>query len=266
MKKNVFFVAMLGMVLAFGMMVVGCDGGGGGGNGGGGNIPSTISYTYSSGDGYEMIITKANPAKSIISMKSIYPMGDYEGSAWSRAVLTDGETAEYTLRGNGVVKSNGAVYMGGSIATFTPASGKPMFTGTLSDVALLIEGEVELNDGTSITITSWDNITTTVVEFADYFGAWNGSVTVFDDDYPFQLVIRDGTWELSIDFLDGYGLEFDSSGVWQIAEIGETTIRVNIFQTVPDYTEIGYAQTDGHGGMKIGMTGGAYPGTVELSR
>jgi hypothetical protein len=248
MKKKLVFPVMLVCLLALGLTFTGCPTDDGGDDPPG--TPSTTSYTYSTSGGYEMIITKTNPLS--VSMKSIYPGGDYR--ALSSAVLSKGETAKFTLRYNGVVISTGEILMGESYATFTPASGKPSFTGTIGDSVLSISDTVTPDDGTSpITLSPMNNITDQVAAFAEYWGVWNGLV----QGYPVRLTIGDRTWEL---YING---RFDSSGVWVQASANS----VRSYRLVPlPQIYVGTTTLKPDGGMTIVLTAGAYPGTYDLSR
>jgi hypothetical protein len=169
------------------------------------------------------------------------------------AVLSKGETAQFTLRYNGVVISTGEVLMGESYATFTPASGKPPFTGTISgDTSLTISDPVTLDDGATISLSPMNNITDQVAAFAEYWGVWNGVV----QGYPVRLTIGDRTWELYVNY------RFDGSGSW----IQESANSVRIYCLSPPRGYIGRTTLKPDGGMTIVLTGGAYPGTYDLSR
>jgi hypothetical protein len=198
-----------------------------------------------------LIITKTNPVS--VSMRSIYPSGDYDYSALSSAVLSKGERAKFTLRYNGVVISTGEVLMGESYATFTPASGTP-FTGIIADTTLTISDPVILDDGTPIPLSSMKNITDQVAAFAEYWGVWTGRV----QGYPVRLTIGDRTWEL---YVNG---RFDGSGSW--IQASANSVRIYCLDPPPRmYIGTTTLKPDGRG-MTIVLTGGAYPGTYELSR
>jgi hypothetical protein len=256
---KLFFTVLIGLLAV--CFFLSCDGGGGVGGGGGGggggdgnNIPSTASYTYAY-KGYVMTITsEANQKALSVSMKSIYPGGDYMTSG--RAVLAGGETAKYTLTYDGVVKSSGKVLMGtDGNATFTPASGKPGFTGKLiSETELNIPDSITLDDGSTLELPPMKKTgSQEEAAFAEYWGVWQATIS----GYPVTLTVGDGVWEL---WISG---RFDSSGTYE--QTSSTT--ADIIRNIPaPVIKTGYVKTGAKGSMTIVLTDGAYRGTYSLRR
>jgi hypothetical protein len=245
MANRKFGLGILVISLVFGMTVVGCDSGSGGGGGG----TSTTSYTYTRGM-YVMTITKTNSAKSI------YPSLDYENSPLVRAVLSAGETATYTLKYDGKVKSSGQVKVivgTDNAATFTPASGKPPFTGTFSDENMLeIPAPITLDDGTTAELNSMDKADSQTAAFAEYWGIWKGII----DGTNVTLQIGDGVWEIWIGNFD------HSTGTY----IQENATTANIFDNQIN-KQTGVAKTGANVTMKITLNNNSdYPGTYNLTR
>jgi hypothetical protein len=209
--------------------------------------PSTESYTYTKGL-YVMTITKTVD-KSITSMKSIYPSSGYE---LAKSVLAENEEAEYTLRYNGVVKSSGKVIMGGTKATFRPASGKPEFSGTFSGTTgLVISDSITFDDGTSGTLGAMkEEPSKDVAAFAEYWGVWEATI----EGTRVTLTISDGSWNIWIGshYNEGYYVQ-------------ESATTVNAFQ--PGFGHIGHVVTKPNITMTITLYDHTdYPGTYNLSR
>jgi hypothetical protein len=239
--KKLFFV---GILVCF---FLSCNGGNDGGN-----VPSTTSYTYTS-DMYVMTITKTISATNIVSMKSIYPNSDYE---LVKSVLSEGETASYTLKYNGVVVSSGRVLMGTTNATFTPSSGKPQFSGTLSgDTELVISDTVFFDNGTSKVLGNMKKATDQVAAFAEFWGVWKTNI----EGTNITLKIGDGVWDIYI-----------GPAEHDIGTYTQTSANTaDIFQTNYGFNgaKIGHVVTGQNTTMIITLYDNtAYPGTYHLSR
>jgi len=119
MKRNIFFLAMLAIILAFGMTVVGCDNDSTDDNGG--TTPQTATYTgTSSGTTYTLIIT-------------------------------DNTAYVLTLTGTGGTKtSSGTVTVNGSTFTLKPSNAETTFTATVSGSSLTaLNGTITYTDNTT---------------------------------------------------------------------------------------------------------------------
>jgi hypothetical protein len=140
MKRKVFFVAMLGVVWYFGLVVVGCDNGNGGGDGI--ITPNIINGYYgvtSDGKTIEVIFTPSPSNRNASRSITVYN--------------------SYVIKIDGVVVSVGTVTNTGGTITFTPTDGStvtPTLTGEVLD---------------SISVTSSDGITYSadMNEAADFY-------------------------------------------------------------------------------------------------
>jgi hypothetical protein len=251
MNKKLNLLVMLVCILVLGLVFAGCSNGTSpgditdGGSDAGDDIDDeddellTASYTYTSGV-YVMTITKT------ISAKSIYP----------RSVLSEGETASYTLKYNGVVVSTGHVLMGTTGATFTPSSGKPPFSGTLSgDSGLAISQAITLDDGTIATFGEMKEADDRTAAFAEYWGIWKTNI----EGTNIRLTIGDGDWDIWIG-----PMEHD---IGTYTQTSATT--ADIFQTNYGFNgmKIGHVETGPNITMIITLYGNtAYPGTYHLTR
>ncbi|MDR1930988.1 MAG: hypothetical protein LBQ44_10230, partial [Treponema sp.] len=240
------FAGLPALVFAFGLVLASCNGGGPG------NVPADLSYSYSAGsigsDVYVMTITKPNPAAA----------GIYPSLGRGLAVLADGETAVYTLRLNGVIKSTGQVLMGPVIATFTPANGATPFSGTLSDAALLGLTISADDDGNPLPIPVPDLGAVSEEEgaFAAYWGTWRSII----NGVLVELEITDGYWVFDIVAIGDHAVGTYTQ---------RSATRVDVFQTNNGMNgaQIGHVVTGDNTSMTITLySNTSYPGTYTLTR
>jgi hypothetical protein len=249
MKKNKVFVGgMLAALLTFGIMIIGCPT-----EGEKENTDSTTSYTYTSGM-YVITIAKTN-RESNLSMKGMYPSLSYKNGILARTVLSDGETASYTLKYNGVVVSSGYVLMGTTHATFTPSSGKPGFTGTFSSEAeLTISSNITLDNGTQALLGTMQKATDQVAAFTEFWGVWRANI----EGTNVTLTIGNGVWDILIGGEPSSGTYIQTSAT--TADIKEYTHGFN-------GAIIGHVVTHPNTTMVITLYNNtAYPGTYNLRR
>lgn len=247
--KNILYAGMLGVLAAF--FFLSCGGGGGGGN-----PPGAETYTYTSGR-YVLTITKTISGENRGSLPSIYPYLNHNSAQVTRAVLSAGETASYTLKYDGLVKSTGQVLMGTTEATFKPASGKTSFTGTFSGDTLGISGPVTADDGTPIPLSGpMGLVTGNEAAFAEYWGVWNTYIS----DSSVSLIVGDGEWKL---YIDG---GFDSSGIYTQTSATTASITRQLPANLP-VVVVGQVTTGANTTMTITLNSNSYyPGTYTLTR
>jgi hypothetical protein len=118
MKKKSFFVAMLAMGLAFGLVLTGCDNGTGGGGGGGSSIPSALVGVWgASGLSSTTIEFRSNGDFLMLGQ------GGYTASVSGNTVTVSAigvhyGTFDYSISGSAMTISNGT----SSLSTFPALS------------------------------------------------------------------------------------------------------------------------------------------------
>jgi hypothetical protein len=219
------------VVLALGMVLLGCPTDGGGGNGGGN---SSIAYTNS--NGYVLTLTPIAAAKSALSLES-------------------GTTYNYTLTYHREVISHGIMTMEEGTdnnAIFEPSSSGSSFTGTIGEGFVSIP-IATLDDGGTIVLGTMEEATAAEAAFTEYWGTWQGIIS----GASVRLVIGDGTWVL---YING---SRDSDGTW--TQTSATTADIFDPSNDPAYRKVGRVTTKSDGGLTIVLTVG-YPGTYALTR
>jgi hypothetical protein len=137
MKKN--FLKVVGISLALGMMVIGCDQDGGG--------SSTGSITFTDGNYTLVIKEKSQPSQNVLKLT------DTSGATYNISSPASGDEFDYTLSNSSGTISSGTVKISGSDAltwTFTPTTttaAVKTFKATLSGGSLTFQGSITPDKG-----------------------------------------------------------------------------------------------------------------------